>query len=165
MLEAQVVDAADSLAYDTHDIDDALGIGLITLDDLDSVEFWRRGAQTVHEQYPQLRGDPLRRAVVRELIAWQVADLVAETEKRLIGTRISSVADVRDAPAALVGFSEELTNLKGQLESFLRMAVYRHLRVQRMARKGRRLLRSLFDEFVARPELLPQRSLRRWAKE
>src|SRR5271168_2005514 len=29
LLEAQVVDAADSLAYDTHDIDDALSTGLI----------------------------------------------------------------------------------------------------------------------------------------
>ena len=30
-LEARVVDAADSLAYDTHDLDDALGFGLLTL--------------------------------------------------------------------------------------------------------------------------------------
>ena len=42
LLEAQVVDAADSLAYDTHDIDDALGLGFITLDELDGVEFWAR---------------------------------------------------------------------------------------------------------------------------
>src|SRR5215510_14552642 len=41
-LEAQVVDAADSLAYNTHDIDDALSIGLIALEDLDEVEFWQR---------------------------------------------------------------------------------------------------------------------------
>src|SRR5437588_1415406 len=34
LLEAQVVDAADSLAYDTHDIDDALSVNLITADDL-----------------------------------------------------------------------------------------------------------------------------------
>src|SRR5262245_32519280 len=39
LLEAQVVDAADSLAYDTHDIDDALSVGLITTDDLAEVEF------------------------------------------------------------------------------------------------------------------------------
>src|SRR5437660_1362350 len=32
LLEAQVVDAADSLAYNTHDIDDALSTGLITIE-------------------------------------------------------------------------------------------------------------------------------------
>jgi dGTPase len=163
LLEAQVVDAADSLAYDTHDSDDALGIGLITLDDLDGVEFWRRGVEAVRKQYPRLGGDPLRRAVVRELIAWQVADLVAETERRLRDARIESVNDVRGASTALVGFSAELTHLKSRLEGFLRAAVYRHHRVQRMAQKGRRFLRALFDEFLARPELLPQRSLRRWS--
>ncbi len=42
LLEAQVADAADSLAYDAHDIDDALSVGLITPDDLREVEFWRR---------------------------------------------------------------------------------------------------------------------------
>src|SRR5262249_40684528 len=35
LLEAQVVDATDSLTYDTHDIDDALGLELISLKDLD----------------------------------------------------------------------------------------------------------------------------------
>src|SRR5271157_1191365 len=38
LLEAQVVDAADSLAYDTHDLDDAFGVGLLGADDLREVE-------------------------------------------------------------------------------------------------------------------------------
>ncbi len=42
LLEAQVVDAADSLAYDTHDTEDAIGIGLIALADMEEVEMWRR---------------------------------------------------------------------------------------------------------------------------
>src|SRR6266852_4925837 len=46
-LEAQVVDAADSLAYDTHDIDDALSTGLVGVGELDSVEFWRRAVERV----------------------------------------------------------------------------------------------------------------------
>src|SRR5207248_2893486 len=55
-LEAQVVDVADSLAYDTHDFDDALGAGLVTLDELESVRFWRSGAELVRSQDP--RPDP-----------------------------------------------------------------------------------------------------------
>ena len=45
LLEAQVVDAADSLAYDTHDIDDALSVGLITADDLDEVRVLAAGGR------------------------------------------------------------------------------------------------------------------------
>ena len=54
LLEAQVVDAADSLAYDTHDIDDALGLGLITLDDFEEVAFWRQAVERVRRQHGQL---------------------------------------------------------------------------------------------------------------
>ena len=34
LLEAQIADVVDSVAYDTHDTDDALGLGLITVDEL-----------------------------------------------------------------------------------------------------------------------------------
>src|SRR5437762_2124708 len=79
LLEAQVVDVADSLAYDTHDTDDALGLGFITLDDLRGVEFWDRAAERVSRHTPGLSGNPFRTAVVRELLAWQVTDLLEET--------------------------------------------------------------------------------------
>src|SRR5437868_3012240 len=50
LLEAQVVDAADSLAYDTHDVDDALSTGLITLADLEEVDFWRQALERVRRR-------------------------------------------------------------------------------------------------------------------
>jgi dGTPase len=163
LLEAQLVDACDSLAYDTHDTDDALGIGLITLADLDGVELWRRAAGPVRDQYPGLDGDSFRAAVIRELIAWQVNDLIDETERRLGAHDVRSLADVRACGSPLVGFGAELMGLKVDLERFLHEQVYRHHRVMRMAAKGSALLRRLFAEFVARPELLPDRFLARWA--
>jgi dGTPase len=162
LLEAQLVDACDSLAYDTHDTDDALGIGLITLDELDGVELWRRAAAPVHDRHPGLRGDVFRAAVIRELIAWQVADLIDETGRRLDAHRIVTLADVRACATPIVGFGTELMALKTELESFLHERVYRHHRVLRMAAKGQAILRRMFAELMARPDLLPERYLARW---
>ena len=162
LLEAQVVDAADSLAYDSHDTEDALGIGLISLADLETVELWHRIADGVRSRYPRIEGETFRRAVIRELIAQQVVDLIAETERRIAEHGIASVADVRNQPNLLVAFGPELRRLKAELETFLRERVYRHERVLRMAVKGERILRALFREFVRSPDILPARHLFRW---
>jgi dGTPase len=163
LLEALVVDEVDSIAYDTHDTDDALGLGFLTLDDLREVRLWQEAAAAVCDQYPGLSGPAFRTAVGRELLAGQVFDLIAETERRLADCRVRGVADVRASTAPLVGASDRLRPMKRELEQFLRERVYRHHRVLRMTANGKRILRALFAEYVAAPELLPERHLRRWA--
>lgn len=160
LLEAQVVDVVDSIAYDTHDADDALGLGLITLHDLAGVEFWDRAGERVHAHTPGLSGNPFRTAVVRELLAWQVTDLLDETARRLESVR--SVDEVRATVAPLVGFTPEMARLKAGLERFLRERVYQHHRVLRMTANGKRILAALFTEYARSPELLPEKHLRRW---
>lgn len=163
LIEAQLVDLVDSIAYDTHDVDDALEIGFVSESDLDDVEFWRRTVATVHARYADLKGKPLRTAVVRELLAAQVNDLLEETARRLNREGIQSVQDVRCAQTPLVGLSLEMELLKRGLERFLRDRVYRHHRVLRMTANGKRILRMLFEELVRTPELLPERPFRRWS--
>lgn len=162
VLEAQVVDVVDSIAYDTHDTDDALGLGFISLEELSAVEFWARAAERVHRHTPGLSGYPLRVAVVRELLAWQVTDLLEETARRLGDGKIRSADDVRAAAGPLVGFTPEVRKLKAGLERFLQERVYRHHRVLRMTANGKRILQALFGEYVRSPELLPEKHLRRW---
>src|SRR3984893_18212161 len=112
LLEAQVVDVTDSLAYDTHDVDDALGVGLITFEDLSAVEFWRRAVERVKQRHPELSPIQLQPTVVRALIDWQVTDLLEHTRKRLRQEQIRTVEDVRASRGRIVEPGPEVRELK-----------------------------------------------------
>ncbi len=161
LLEAQVVDACDSLAYDTHDIDDALNVDLISIQDLADVPFWRKCLQHAQATHGELDNEQLQATVVRALIDWQVNDLLEQTRRNLAAEKIGSVDDVRKCTRLIVQPSAEVLALKAELEAFLHQRVYRHHRIARMAAKGQRMLVAMFDEFCRKPNQLPQRYLLR----
>jgi dGTPase len=157
LLEAQVVDAADSLAYDSHDVDDALSLGLITFADLDQVTFWRRvneKIKEIHKSLPPLQFQP---TAVRALIDWQVSDILEQTRNCLKSKSIRNLQDVRTCASVLIVPGDDVRAMKTELEAFLHERVYRHHRVMRMAHKGQRFLKMLFDELCRHPDQLPER--------
>jgi dGTPase len=154
LLEVQVVDAADSIAYDSHDVDDSLELGLLALDQLLAVPLWREAAERVRRRFPHLDHRQLRRAIVHELIHWQVDDLLAVVEREIAVCGVASVADVRRAPVLFVP-SPELAELKQGLERFLFKNVYRHKSVEAIRASAREALREMFDILVAAPDRLP----------
>lgn len=154
LLEVQVVDAADSVAYDTHDADDALQLGLLEFNELLSVPLWREAVGRVQHRWANLAPEQLKRAVIHELIDWQVNDLLTRTSGRLAENRIESVGAVRKAEV-VVRPSREMAEQKVELERFLFDRVYRHPQVLTVRRRAQDQLRAMFAEYAHHPDLLP----------
>ncbi|HEV8330599.1 MAG TPA: deoxyguanosinetriphosphate triphosphohydrolase [Steroidobacteraceae bacterium] len=154
-LEAQISNLADEIAYNNHDLDDGLRAGLISLDGLRDVPLFRRQHDAVLAIYPQLQDRRLIHEVVRRMINHVVTDLVETTQSAIETTGPADVEDVRARPTALVQFSETVAAEHLELKHYLRDHVYRHYRVLRMTNKAHHVIRSMFDSFFARPELLP----------
>ncbi|MCC7475255.1 MAG: deoxyguanosinetriphosphate triphosphohydrolase [Pirellulales bacterium] len=154
LLEVQVVDAADSIAYNAHDADDSLELGLLTVEQLLEVPFWRDARDRVVQRHPSLSHRQVLRAVVHELIDCQVTDLVANASHLLSDHRIRTVGDVHQAPP-LVTSSPELSDKKSVLEHFLLQNVYRHPTLLAKRRPAQHRLMELFDRFLKEPSLLP----------
>ena len=92
---------------------------------------------------------------VRRLIGHWIGDLVAETRRRIAKHDPKSAADVRAMPVPLVAFSDGLERDQRALRAFLYERMYKHYKVNRMRSQAKRILKDLFDLFMAEPETLP----------
>jgi dGTPase len=153
LLEVQVVDAADSIAYDAHDADDSLELGLLELSQLLELTLWRDAERAIGDS-AKLSERQTRRAIVHKVIDWQVSDVIERAQLELSSGQINSVADVRKAPV-LIQPSDDLAEKKNELEQFLFDKVYRHEGILAKRREAQRALRESFNKLVANPQLLP----------
>lgn len=154
LLEAQVVDVADSMTYDAHDTDDSVKLELVTIDELAEIPLIRETVGRVHQRFGTLRGELLRKAVVHELIDRQVTD-VLQTAGRVLSQRRFESADEARRSGYRMAPSSDLAEQKAELESFLYEQVYRHPRLVEVRRLAQDRLRALFIGYCRRPALLP----------
>ncbi|BET27283.1 dGTPase [Limnobacter thiooxidans] len=160
VLEAQVTNLADEIAYNNHDIDDGLRSGLITLEQAAEVPLFKLHLDRVKARHPNLDGRRLIHEVVRGIINALVQDLLHESERRIALFKPTSVADVQLADK-LIGFSSEMAELNHALKVFLRKDLYQHYQVLRATLKARRVVQELFQIFMEDPRLLPPQFFRR----
>ena len=158
LLETQVVDAADSIAYDTHDADDAIELGLVALDELLDLPLVAEAAERAADRYGPLDGTDRRRAVIHELVDMQAGDLITESQAALTRLGIDSVTTVRSQqtaaghPLRIVAHSPQVAAGKKELEAFLFRKVYRSERVMGVRLAAQEKLSRLFHWYCDNPD-------------
>ncbi len=153
-LEAQIVNLADEIAYNAHDLDDGLRSGLIAPGQLGAVGVLRELAGELGLELERLEEFD-RRVLIRELLGLMITDVVTATDSALEREGISSLDDVRSFPAPLARYSEGLSTQMAELRSFLYQNLYRHYRIVRQVAKAKHVLERLFEAYTQMPEMLP----------
>jgi dGTPase len=159
-LEAQVAAVADDIAYDAHDLDDALRADLFGLDEIAPLPVAGAIYARVKERYLGAEDGRLTNEVTRRLIAAMIEDVTAETDRRVARMGIRTADEVRAAKSALAGFSPSLAEADAAIKAFLTPRMYRHPRVLDIMEKAQAVVRALFAHYFARPSDLPAE----WAK-
>jgi len=154
-LEAQLTNLADAIAYNSHDVDDGLRSGLITLQQLEEVTLFAEPYNEVIRLYPELNERRTTYEVVRRIINMQVSDLIETTKQILKQKQPDSINAVRQAGESLVLFSNNMHKNNLELKRFLHKNLYRHYRVHRMSSKAITIIHELFDTFMSDTRLLP----------
>ena len=160
-LEAQLVNLADELAYNAHDVDDGVRSGLVTLEQLHDVPLLAHWQADVLQEHPQVSGRRLLHETLRRMLSALVHDLSAATmaavqQARQLPASAQTACQVFDADwvrasPALACLSPALRLQCTELKRFLFRELYRHPRVTAMTERARTVVAELFAVYLDRP--------------
>jgi len=148
-LEGQAVAQADQLAYAIHDLQDGLHAGLLDPGRLMDVELWRA---CYAGPTPPTRDDCLRwlRPTVERMVTLLIDDLKASSEQRRTGSAAGGAHSLVELSPAGQQRLDELTEL-------LYAQVYKDREVVRLDDKAMRIVQEVFEAYVDKPHLMPDR--------
>jgi dGTPase len=155
VLEAQIVDYADEIAYNSHDIDDGLKSAMLEEQDLADVDLWAEAHNWVTQHDGGASPTVQRYQTVRRIIDTLATDMITAIRDRIEEHRIRSLADVRDCRIRLAGFSPGMAERNRHLKRALLQRLYSHYRVTRMAVKAQKIMTDLFQTYMEEPQQMP----------
>ena len=152
-LEAQTAAIADDIAYNAHDIDDALRAKLLGIEDLADVPLVGPIVREVLGRWPGIERSRQAHEVQRRLITQGVEDVIATTSAAIAAAAPNSADDVRHAGETLVRFSDATAEAEQGLKRFLFENVYRNEAVMAPVRESQAVVADLFDHYMATLDL------------
>ncbi|MBI4466426.1 MAG: deoxyguanosinetriphosphate triphosphohydrolase [Acidobacteria bacterium] len=156
-LEAQLIDLADEIAYNSADLDDGYEARLLTREAMaEEVPLFRTLAEEVARRYPNASPKLQFNEVLKRIINHLTTDLIETTQRTLAEKGIDSVEAVRRHPTRLVGFSPAGADENRALKQFLFRQLYSHPQINEERERAVRVVAELFELYLARPERLPR---------
>ena len=146
LLEGQVVALADRLARLTHDLEDGIRAGQVSLHAAERLEIGVAVARKLGDSY-QIRQARFGRqnSLIRGMIHLLVSDAVVQAAGRLDEC-------VEAAPIGeLIVLSPPVAEMADELEAFVEAQVYRSFTVSRLEARARTFIRGLFAAYYRDP--------------
>ncbi len=155
-LEAQLIDCVDEIAYNTADLDDAREAELLDIAALcDEVPIFGEAYAQVHATHPSAREKLKFNEALKKVLDVLATDLIETTQRRVEGSRVASVEDIRKAPHRLAAFSDEAAASNAQLKRFLFAHVYERAVITEDRNRSVCALEELFHYYLHAPGSMP----------
>lgn len=159
-LEAQIANIADTIAVNTHDVEDALVARILKVEDLHNldIEFWERSRRSAEREFKKAHPEGvwlgvdkeqlLNKRTRRHMINLLIRDVCKEYKSRLKQSKVQTVEEARALDQPLVALSKEMGDQVSELSKFMMGTVYKGPLVARQNFKAKHILTSLFNAFI-----------------
>ena len=154
-LEAQIASIADDIAYNNHDIDDAIRADLITIEEISEINYFNEIIKQIKNRYSQIEKSILINEVIRFSIKLMVESIVEKTTENININNIKKIKDVNNYPSFLVTMDDQMNINSKQIKDFLFLKVYKNVKIEQKRKKNEIIIEKLFNHYQQNFNLLP----------
>ena len=155
-LEAQLIDLADEIAYNTADLDDGFEAHLLPLEEIrEGMPVFERYFREVQQLYPDAPDKLKFNEALKRILNRFVDDLIKTTRRRVDEAGIQTLEDIREHSERLAAFSPAVEADRKQSKDFLYENLYFSPSLADEKDDAERVVTELFGFWMAHPESLP----------
>ncbi len=156
-LEAQLIDLADEVAYNTADLDDGMEAKLLTIESLRAdLPIFDEYFRQIIARYPAAAAKMQFNEVIKMILNFLATDLMENSLAEIARIGIKSVADVRACPRRIIAFSKEAAEHKNILKKYLYKHLYAHPALAPEREAGLLAMERLFQLYLDHPDKMPR---------
>jgi dGTPase len=165
-LEAQLIDLADEIAYNTADLDDGFEARLLSLDDIRSgVPVFESFYHEVEALYPDAAEKLQFNETIKRMLDRLVGDLIENTLRRVQTANVHTVDDVRKHPVRLASLRDEAEEERRTTKAYLYENLYFSPSLAEEKDEAEIVVRNLFAYWMDKPSTLPRNYQEKAAEE
>jgi dGTPase len=151
-LEAQIAAIADDIAYNNHDIEDALRANLFKIEDLLKLPIIGDIYTKIINENQNIRRELLVAEAKRIITKIMIEDVINNSIANISQYQIATDGDVRKCDKKIVDFSREMQEVVFIVKKFLLDRAYRHNLVNDMTKRAKEVVSFLFDYYFQNPD-------------
>ena len=155
-LEAQLVNIADAIAYNHHDIDDGVRAGLLCFEQLNEISLFRKSFDSIKIKFPHSDEKRLLHESLRHMINAVINDLIINTKLMLNDLNPKSIRDIRKSNLVTAKFSDGLEIEHIKMKQFLNSNLYKHAKVTEMTERAETMIIKIFESYASNEKSLPE---------
>ena len=155
-LESQIASISDDVAYNNHDVEDALRAKMITLSSLKEINYFKEIIKELNETYKNIEESRFIYQILRVSISKMVNDIIEQSIFNVKVNKINSINDIQTHKIFLISMSNKMKKDSDIIREFLFLNVYNHKKLKIKRIKVEKVTEKLFQYFINNFKKLPK---------
>tara|TARA_B110000438_G_scaffold153273_1_gene147288 strand:+ start:1040 stop:2170 length:1131 start_codon:yes stop_codon:yes gene_type:complete len=154
-LESQVASLSDDVAYNNHDVEDAIRAGLIDLDSLRELDYFKELIKNINYKYPKIENNLLTYQILRMSISQMINDIINNSKNIIKQLDIKNISDIQNCNQFIISMTKQMKNECSSISSYLFKNVYNHPKLLEKKSNSEKIIFKLFEYFDKNFNKLP----------